>query len=453
MHLSARAPHPEEKAISRETILSLYVPAIMLSLGTGIAAPVLPVYARSFEVSFATASLIVILHQFGALFSTFPTGYLIDRIGRRPVALMGPLITAMTAFATAFAPSFEVLLAIRFVNGGAQQMWQQARLAMIADAGGARERGKLITWMMSFTRFGMLFSPVIGGFLGGVDLRLPFIVHGILVLIAWVPSFKLIKETRPPVMVREDGKKAGDGDWAFIRSELFKPQMLWFITAQVFANLTRGNIQGILNLYVAFTYNVSTQTLGLMGAANSALNLPTGFLTGTIMDRYGRKKTIVPGFFGLFLSSIFLAWTALTGASFALFLVGYFAIHMSQGVTSGNMQVLGSDLAPERARGRFIGIWRTLAEVGNATSPLVFTALTAVSYAASFSFVAICALVVVYAIGAKVPETVRSRSSGRGRGRREAAEAPPEPPPTEVAANGSTAPPGAAEEEKAAPRP
>ena len=79
----------EERSISRETILSLYLPAAVLSLGTGIAAPVIPVYAKSFDVSIETAGLVIILHALGQLVSVFPTGYLIDKLGRRPVILIG----------------------------------------------------------------------------------------------------------------------------------------------------------------------------------------------------------------------------------------------------------------------------------------------------------------------------------------------------------------------------
>src|SRR4051812_24555034 len=105
----------------------------MLSLGTGIVAPNLPIYARSFDISFGTASLVLIVNAWGGIASALPTGYLLDRIGRRPVMLMGPFLTAMTAFATAFAPSFAMLLAFRFLNGFAAQMWFQGRLAVIAD--------------------------------------------------------------------------------------------------------------------------------------------------------------------------------------------------------------------------------------------------------------------------------------------------------------------------------
>src|SRR5215208_3166466 len=105
-----------ERAVSKEALLSLYLPMVMLSLGVGIAAPVLPAYAKSFDVSFSTAALILIVQPWGSVVSTFPTGYLIDRVGRKPILLLGPLLTALSAFATAFAWSFAVLLIFRFLN-------------------------------------------------------------------------------------------------------------------------------------------------------------------------------------------------------------------------------------------------------------------------------------------------------------------------------------------------
>ncbi len=397
---------PEARALSREALLSLYLPSVMLALGTGIAAPVVPAYAKSFGVGFGAASLILIVEPWGGVLSTFPTGYLIDRLGRRPVLLIGPCLTAVFAFATAFAPSFGFLLLFRFIDGMAAQMWQQSRLAMIADSGADRERGKLITWMTTTQRFGMLFAPAIGGLVAGIDIRAPFIVYGLLVLVSLVPSFTLIKET-----ATAETRKSVEGDWKFIRQELMRPQMLWFLLAQIFANLTRGNIVGIMNLYMSYQYHRSPRSLGFIASANSFAIIPIGLITGTVMDRYGRKKTVVPGFLGLFISAAFLAWTALDHSPFPLFLVGYYLLNASQGITSGNMQVMGSDLAPARARGRFIGIWRMLAQLGNASSPTMFSLFAMIGYAASFSFVGGCALTVALIIAFRVKETVgRSRS-------------------------------------------
>src|SRR5581483_7413988 len=109
---SSRAPN--SAVLSRELLLSLYLPALALSIGTGIATPVIPSYAKSFGVDFASASLVVILTGFGSLAATLPAGYLLDRVGRRPILLAGPLLTALSAIMTAMAHAFPELLVYRF---------------------------------------------------------------------------------------------------------------------------------------------------------------------------------------------------------------------------------------------------------------------------------------------------------------------------------------------------
>ena len=69
--------------ISRELVLSLYLPATMLALGQSMVAPVIPGLAKSFDVSLSVASLVFVAISAGAAAATFPAGYLMDRTTRR----------------------------------------------------------------------------------------------------------------------------------------------------------------------------------------------------------------------------------------------------------------------------------------------------------------------------------------------------------------------------------
>lgn len=402
--------------LSRETILSLYLPAMALSLGQGIAAPVLPVFVKSFDVSLEVASLVIIIHGLGGLASTLPTGWIIDKVGRRPVLLVGPLLTALTSFATAFAQSFPELLVYRFIAGASAHMWQLSRLVMIADTGGDRERGRMITWMMETQRASHLFSPALGGFLGYYyDVRVVFIVHGVLTLLAIIPSIKLTKETAPPARgATSPGDGSASADMRYIISEMLKPTMTAFLIAQFLANVTRGfGMGGVLNLYAAYMYGVNTLELGFLATANSFLGLPIGFATGYIMDRWGRKKTIVPGFSLLAVALLFMASTNFFALSFEWFVAAYFAVHFTQGITGGNMQVLGSDLAPTYARGRFIAAWRLIADAGREISVPWFTLIgMSAGYWVSMGSLSLTSLTTALIVAFLIAETVgRSRAS------------------------------------------
>lgn len=419
--------------MTRELFFTLYFPAIALSMGQNIALPVLPVYVRSFDVSFEMASLVVILHGIGALSFTLPIGYAMDRWGRRPVLLAGPILTAITSVLIAFAPSFLFLLVARFFAGAAQQMWQLSRLAMITDTGKDRERGRLITWMLQIGTFSGLFSPALGGFIAeNWDIRMPFLFHAALVLMAIIPSFRMAKETAPEAT--RGGARSGQTfervPWKIVFQDMWHPQMMAFLTAQFMANFTRGvHRGGLLQLYAAYQYGVGPGTLGLLATANSFLHLPVAFSTGYIMDRWGRKKTIVPGFSLLAIAMVFMTSTALFGLPFEVFAAAYLCVTFAQGITGGNMQVMGSDLAPDRGRGQWMSVWRFIAESGNELSPMVFAVVAAsFSYVGSFSVVGFSALSVALLVGLCIRETVGRRGVGENR-----------PPPDEAAP--SDAPP------------
>lgn len=194
-------------------MFSLYIPALVLSLGIGIVTPVLPVYAKSFGITFGEASLHFVIYQLGALAFTFPTGFLMDTIGRRPVLLADPIITALASLLTAAAHSYPEILVYRFVSGAANELWMQSRLAIIADSAATHQRARQITWMVGMQRAGTMPGPALGGLLAGAfDIRIPFIVHDLLMLAIVISSFSSTKETVNATISPHDGVPTGASD-------------------------------------------------------------------------------------------------------------------------------------------------------------------------------------------------------------------------------------------------
>ena len=397
----------------------MYLPAVTLALGTGIAAPAIPVFAKSFDVSVGTASLVFIVHMLGGLVAAIPTGYLADRVGRRKIVLTGPLLVALSSFLVATSQSFEQLLVYRFIGGAAQQMWMLARLAIVADTGGRNQRGRQITGMIGMETTGRLMGPAIGGFIAALwDVRAPFIVHGILSLVAIIPSYKLVKETAPTLRNAEGRTgRNGAGTQRVTLAALLVLPVLMFFAAQFFASLTRGTMfSGAIHLYPVYTYGVGPEAIGLVTTVATAIGLPIVFSTGAIMDRFGRKSTIVPGFFLLSLALAAIAVTAFAGLPFEAYVVAYLLMQTAQSITSGNMQVLGTDIAPPHLRGRFFGIWRTVGEIGVALSPLCFGLLAeTLGYGFSFAFLSSTALIAAVILMTQVKEPPKEPADNAAR--------------------------------------
>ena len=391
-------------AISWEAFLSTYLPALVLALGTGIALPALPTLAKSFGVSFGVASLVVTMFLLGNLAGTIPSGWFIDRFGRRPVMIGGPLLSAAMALLVARAHAFPELLILRFFNGFAAQMWIMARLAAISHGAAPRQRGRLVSWMFGMDSTGRLAGPVLGGFIAAEwGSRAPFIAYAALALLALIPTIIFSKDT-PRIDNHADSHEQA-GPKLSLR-QIVMPRLPYFGVA-LFAGLTRGPLSAdLLYLYAAFAYRLGPRPIGYLATSASLISLPIGFIAGWMMDRFGRKRTMVPGFSGVAVSMSALALSAFLHLSLAWYVSLFLAGVALQALTGGSIQTVGADVAPPGARGTFLGVWRFAGQGGQTLSPIMFAILAdTLNYASAFLFIALSATVVAFLLIRYIPET------------------------------------------------
>ena len=388
-------------AVSWDAFLSTYLPALVLALGTGIVLPAVPTLAKSFDVSFGLASGVVTAYLVGSLAGTLPSGWLIDRFGSRPVMIAGPLLAATMALLVATADNFPELLVLRFFNGFAAQMWLMARLAVISHGAAASQRGRQVTWMFGMDHTGKMSGPVLGGFVASAwGIQAPFVVYAVLALTALVPIWIYARGTPRHAHAKRSGPRT------LSLRLIIMPRLVYFGVA-LFAGLTRGPVQAdLLHLYAAFAYQLGPQQIGYLATAASVLTWPVGFIAGWMMDRFGRKATMVPGFIGVSFAMAALALSAFAQLSLAwyvgLFLVGV----MLQSLTGGSIQTVGTDVAPAEARGTFLGLYRFTGQGGATVSPILFALLAdSLGYGSSFLFVAAAAAGVAFLLIRYVPET------------------------------------------------
>jgi MFS family permease len=398
--------------LSPYQFLTLYFPGFVLALGYSIATPAIPVFVKSFDIGFGVASLVIVMSALGELVAAVPTGILVDRLGRRPMLFAGPILTSAASCLTALATSFEELLVYRFIGGVANEMWRQARLAIIADVSKSRQRGRQMSGMVGIEGAGKLLGPALGGLLAISSIRTPFFAHGALAFLAIVPSFFMVRESAP-AQSKVAGKKEEEelGTRALLKMML-QARYLGFFTAQFFASMTRGVLWGgTLLLYATYAYGAGAQLLGGLATTSSIVGIPITLSCGYLMDRFGRKTTMVPGFVLISMGLLFLATSAAWQWSLAVFIVGFVWIQATSSITSGSMQVLGADMAPSVARGRFFGFWRLIGQIGGLVSPALFAVVAEqIAYSAAFALFAFCSLATAALLAFTVKETV-----GRGK--------------------------------------
>jgi MFS family permease len=391
---------------SRVDLISLYLPAFILTLAAGLVVPALPILAKSFSVSFGVASLAMAIPLLGSASATLPTGYLLDHFSHRWVTVMGPLLTMTSCLLVTTADSFTEVLLFQFLAGWGHQMWMLGRLTMLGDLVKQGQLGRQITGMVGMESAGRLIGPGIGGFIVAAwGPKMPFALQGLLCLIVVLTVLWVFRASgsRP--------KPAADAERVPVPGFLqmaFTPPLSTLSVVQILVAMTRGALfSGVIDLYMVYFYNIGPTTLGLLRSFTGGLALPITFAAGHIMDRFGRKATMVPGFILLAAGFCMMAVVAAMALPFPYFVGAFIFVHMATNLTSGSMQTLAIDLAPKEGRGRFLGILRLGSECGNFVSSAGFAfAATALGYPFAFILLGVAATSVASVVARSIKETV-----------------------------------------------
>jgi MFS family permease len=99
---------------------------------------------------------------------------------------------------------------------------------------------------------------------------------------------------------------------------------------------------------------------------------PCHLAVGWVMDTHGRKTCGVPAFFVL---SIGLLLIPMVTSEHGLVLVSIW-LALGNGLSSGLLMTIGTDLAPRAFAGQFIGVWHLICDGGALCGPLLLGILS-----------------------------------------------------------------------------
>jgi MFS family permease len=341
-------------------LLSVYLPTLIISFCNGLLLPVMPLYARSFGVSYSLVGLALAAEGIGTLISDLPAGVLLRRIGRKPAMLIGVSCVALSALAMTWARTLPELVAYRLLAGAGDAMWGLSRHAYIADVTQVRERGRAISIFGGIGRLGTFVGPAVGGALGAAfGLRAPFFLFAVLATIAIVIAAIFVKETDSP-------RRAGEPGHLLRVLRGHYRELAAAGSAQVFAQMIRSSRHIVIPIYGADVVGLDVRSLGWVLSISSALDMAMFYPAGVIMDRFGRKYASVPSFL---VQALGMALIPLSTTFYGL-LAATTVLGLGNGIGSGTMMTLGADLAPRESMGEFLGVWRLIGDAGSAGGPL-----------------------------------------------------------------------------------
>ncbi|HEY8393365.1 MAG TPA: MFS transporter [Thermaerobacter sp.] len=146
----------------RHHLFILYLTIFLTVAGFGIVIPVLPYFARELGAGSVEMGLMVSLYAMAQfLFAPF-WGALSDRVGRKPVLILGMTGFALSFGAMAFVHTVPSLILVRFLGGMLSASTFPSAQALVADLTPPEERGPALAWMGGVSNLGFMLGPLLG---------------------------------------------------------------------------------------------------------------------------------------------------------------------------------------------------------------------------------------------------------------------------------------------------
>jgi DHA1 family tetracycline resistance protein-like MFS transporter len=363
---------PPSEGRSRAAFGFIYVSAVACSISIGIMVPVLPSLLKQFnggDTASASEWNVLFAVCGGAMgFLAGPIlGMLSDRFGRRPVLLVSLSGLGVDFLFMAFAPSLMWLFVGRLVSGATSGVFSTAN-AYVADVTPPEKRARAFGWMGSAFTVGFLAGPAIGGLLGNVNLRLPFMAAAALTLVNALYGMLVVPESLSlSHRARHfDVRRANPlGSLKLLRSH----HELWPLASVGFLiQLANMVWPSVFVLYTGYRYHWTPGETGLIMMVGSVMGVGVqSFLVGPVVARFGERGSLAAG---IAASAIGMAW-----GGFATSSVLYFCampINALSGLAVPGLQGLMTRLVGPREQGQLQGANQSLMGIASVVGPLLF---------------------------------------------------------------------------------
>lgn len=356
----------------------IFVTALIDILALGLMIPVLPNLVKQFaggDTAIAAQYTLVFAVTWGVMQFIFGPiqGMLSDRFGRRPVLLISIFGLGIDYLFMAMAPTLSWLLVGRIINGITAASFSTAN-AYIADVTKPEDRAKAYGLMGAAFGIGFALGPALGGYLGSINLRLPFYVSAALALANWLYGFFILPESLAPEHRSKtlNWRKANPvGALSLLAS---KPHLLGLSAIYALFQLAHGVFPAIFVLFVGWRFGWGPAQAGQM-------LLMTGVVTIIIQAGVVGRVVKLVGERGALLIGLTSALAAFLVYAFAptgpLFLVGILAGALTGLIGPGLQGLMTRRVGPSE-QGRLQGTNSAIMGICAIIGPVVY--LSALSF-------------------------------------------------------------------------
>lgn len=329
-------------------------------MGEGAIVPILPAAAEYMGASLPVAGLVAGLLMAGVLFADLPASVIVARFGERKSMIYSALFSAAGISASIFAPNLLLLGVGVILVGFGHAVFGLARQVYIAEHIPYSHRARALSIIGGTFRVGAFLGPMLAALM--ITLFGIFAVFWVSMAL-WAASAVVVIFTREEEKFHQVSSMRRTFEIAKReRSKLFTIGVIGMIVSMMRNSRSLG-----LPLLAIAIHLPAEKTALFIGIAG-AVELSLFFLSGAVMDKYGRRWAALPTLLGMAISNLLFFWVA----DASMFLTVAIILAIANAFSAGLVLVLGADAAPKDARGEFLSAFRLMVDTGaTLSSPLL----------------------------------------------------------------------------------
>ena len=300
-------------------------------IGFGLILPVLPFYIERMALVGGVSSTRVTTHV-GLLTGIFALvqifvaplwGKLSDRIGRRPLFLIGLGGYAISMLCFGMGTNLTLLYTTRISGGIFAAAILPTATAYVADVTPLKDRGRGMAWLGSAISLGVVIGPALGGFLSQLnvfadyrlgpfridDFSAPFFVTALLALVTLAVAMRWLPESmEPPCLESAVERKGKQISFSFLRT-LIPSWLAPFLFLAFVSQFALAAFEGTFALHAQELLDYGPAQMGIVFViCGLVMALAQGVIVSRLIEKPGEKILLPVGFaltaFGLALLMI-----------------------------------------------------------------------------------------------------------------------------------------------------
>jgi MFS family permease len=330
-------------------------------MGVSSITPVFPAMARELDIPVHSVGLLITVFTLPGIFLAPVLGVLADLWGRKRILVPALMLFGIAGGACGFVRDFNLLLALRFLQGMGAASLASLNVTIIGDLYSGNELAAAMGYNATVLNIGTASYPAIGGILATLGWFYPFFLPFIAIPMGFLVLFSL----KNPGPKNRQGLKVYLGNaWKGIKSRQI---LILFLTSIVTFIILYGPYLTYLPILLSHSFQASSFTIGIIMSIMSLTTAVSSSQLGRLSKRYSPKTLLRTAFIFYAVALVIIPFIH----SLWLLPLPIIIFGMGHGMTYPNIQTLLAALAPSENRGAFMSINGMVLRLGQTLGPVL----------------------------------------------------------------------------------